>query len=447
MPDTLRSVFSSAPSVPREPLVRCLRVRSFQSIPLFLITFIFLACASQDAARNTTPQEMSALDAFTYLQQNQINAGWNLGNSLDAHDKGEASETVWGNPPINPAIINGVKEAGFDIIRIPITWMGYIAGPPNYRVSTTRLRRAAQVVDMAHNAGLVVIINLHHDGSTDNASNEPGWLSIRRSIRNEKDRERITAQFSRLWEQIAEYFKDYGDWLIFESFNELHDGGWGWSDAFKTASGASAQMDLLNEWNQIFSDKVRATGGNNASRYLMFPSYASNYGASYPSGKIKFDHPVKDVGGYFKLPADTVEGRQIVTVHYYDPYDFGIGGTLSSWGSDADRQRTDDDFRPIWEAYITKGIPVIIGECGAVRQQYSGNPEKEEEARLSRREYLAHIFATAKKYSMIPIYWDNGAVTGNGEKSGLLNRSNGRPNSEESAYLLKAMIDAAKGEY
>ena len=427
---------------------KTVRLASSFLIPLILFTSILLACASKDATHHIPHQEMSDLTAFEYFKQNSIYAGWNLGNTLDSHVNGEGSETAWGNPPVNQALMNGIKAAGFDIIRIPVTWMGYIAGPPNYQVSSVRLRRVAQVVDMAHNAGLVVIINLHHDGSTSSISEEAGWLSLRKSIRNDRDRERITAQFTRLWEQIAVYFKDYGDWLIFESFNELHDGGWGWSESFKTASGAQRQMTLLNEWNQIFTNVVRSTGGNNTSRYLMIPSYASTPGSLYHEGKIKFDHPVKDLGSYFKLPFDLAKGRQIVTFHYYDPYEFGIVGDKrggqSNWGTPADRQKTEDDFRPIHDAYVRKGIPVIIGECGAVRQQYSGDPAKEEEARLARREYFSHIFSTAKKFGMVPIYWDNGATTGNGEKFGLFNRGTGFPNSEESAYLIEAMIEAVK---
>jgi endoglucanase len=348
-----------------------------------------------------------------------------MGNTFDSWTNGIAGETHWGNPRVNQDLMNGVKAAGFDIIRIPITWMGYISGP-DHIVSESRLKRVADVVDMAHNAGLVVIINLHHDGVTDSRTKEDGWLSINRAARNQKDYDNITKQFRRVWEQIAEYFKNYGDWLIFEPFNELHDGSWGWGPDIQFWS----QFDVLNKWNQVFTDAVRRSGGNNAGRYLVIPSYCTN--AKHTLSLL------------FSLPADQVSGRQIVSFHYYDPYEFGIQGKQVFWGSETDRQKTIDDFAPFKPRFVDEGVPVIIGEVGAVRQLYPTDPAAEAQARQSRLDYLTHIFSTARQYELVPIYWDNGLTTGGGEKFGLIKRLDGQPNSDESRALLEAMINAVK---
>jgi endoglucanase len=364
--------------------------------------------------------------AFEYFNDEKIAAGWNLGNTLESHNNGMGGETLWGNTRVNQALMDGLKEAGFDIIRIPITWMGHFGEPPDHHISPSRLKRVEEVVLMAHNAGLKVIINLHHDGATENSMKEDGWLSITKAAYLDFEYQRITYQFARVWTQIAVYFKNYGEWLMFEPFNEIHDGSWGGGDV----SFMQPQFDVINKWNQIFTDAVRNAGGNNAVRYLVIPGYCTN---------IK--HTLAD---YFVLPNDRSPGRQIVTFHYYDPYEFGIAGRRATWGSPADKQKVEDDFAPFKKRFVDNNIPVIIGECGAVLQLYPSDPAKESTARQSRFDYLPYVFGAAKKYGLVPLYWDNGLTRGGGEKFGLFNRSDGRPNSNDSNTLIKSMIQAAK---
>jgi endoglucanase len=380
-------------------------------------------------AENNVPQEIMAdKSAFDYFKDEKLRSGWNLGNTLDSYRGGVGDERFWGNPAVNQALMNGIKAAGFDIIRIPVTWMGHIASAPDHLVAASRLKRVAEVVEMAHNAGLKVIINLHHDGSTSSIGQEEGWLSIRKSYRNSDDYNKITHRFVRLWAQIALYFKNYGDWLMFESMNEIHDGGWCWSTDFKAFPGE--QLNIITDWNQLFSDIVRKSGGNNEKRYLVIPAYCTN--------------PQQTLARTFVLPSDKAQNRQVVTFHYYDPSDFGITGKQSSWGTTQDKQKVDVDFAPFKTKFIDNRIPVIIGEAGAVRQLYPGDSTKEATARQSRLDYLSHTFATAKKYGLVPIYWDNGVTTGNGEKFGLLNRNTGQPNSDEGKACIEVMIKAVQ---
>ena len=383
-----------------------------------------------DTENNYPPETMADKTAFDFFRDEGLSVGWNLGNTLDAYINGKSNETGWGNPPANQSLFDGVKKAGFNVVRIPVSWMGYIGPAPDHNIQESYLRRVAEVAGYAHNAGFAVIINLHHDGSTDGSGKDNGWLSINKARRNEKGYNEVTHQFVRVWKQVALYFKNYGDWLMFESFNELHDGGWGWSPE----SQQRPQYDIINKWNQLFTDVVRGTGANNSTRYLVIPGYCTT--------------PKHTLASYFKLPEDSAPGKQVVTFHYYDPYEFGILGDQQggrhTWGSASDKQKVDTDFKPFKAKFIDNSIPVILGECGAVLQLYPGNKSKEDQARQNRLDYLAHIFSKASEYGIVPIYWDNGAATGNGEKFGLFNRRTGEPGSDESNDCIKAMINAVK---
>jgi endoglucanase len=369
-------------------------------------------------------EPMSEKTAFDYFRDESLLVGWNIGNSLDAYNNGRANETGWGNPRISRPLLEGVKQAGFDLVRIPVTWMGYIGDAPDYHIRETYLERVAEVAETAHMSGLKVIINLHHDGSTVNGGRDNGWLSINIARTGEYGYNEVTHKFLRVWKQIATYFKNYGDWLIFESMNEIHDGNWG------NNSIQGTQADIINDWNRLFTQTVRETGGNNEVRYLVIPGYCTK--------------PQHTLANYFWLPSDSAPNRQIVTFHYYDPYEFGIAATRSDWGSASDKNRVANDFAPFKTKYIDNNIPVIIGECGAVRQLYPNDKAKEDKARQNRLDYLSWVFGKAKENGLVPIYWDNGSVTGNGEKFGLFNRREGTPNSAESEACIKAMIEAVK---
>ncbi|MDR2730733.1 MAG: glycoside hydrolase family 5 protein [Treponema sp.] len=376
-----------------------------------------------DSENYHTIEKMSNKSAFDYFRDEKIYSGINIGNTLDAYNRGKANETVWGNPRINQQLMDGIKAAGFDIVRIPVTWMGYIGSEPDYHIDNSYLKRIADVVTMAHDAGLKVIINMHHDGST-SATSEEGWLSVKTAVINTDEYNRITIKFVRIWKQIALYFKNYGDWLMFEPMNEIHDGNWG------AGNFLVGQFLVVNNWNQIFTTAVRSTGVNNEKRYLVFPGYCTNIRHT--------------LAGYFILPTDPSPDKQVVTFHYYDPYQFGIEGTRTEWGSDADKQKVINDFSPFMGKFIDNKIPVIIGECGAVLQLYPNDTVKEAQARQSRLDYIPYVYAAAKRYGLVPIYWDNGLISGNGEKFGLFDRRTGLPNSADSENIIKLMINAVQ---
>jgi len=202
---------------------RCLR---YISLPFFfgVLSLVYCACtpkapgpeknqAPADIVRDYPLEQTSGKTAFEYFKDENITVGYNIGNSLDAYVNGHANETGWGNPKINHELLNGIKKEGFNLVRIPVTWMGYIGPAPDHRIDANYLARVAEVAEMAHKAGLKAIINLHHDGSTADGGKDNGWLSINTARASKEGYDEVTHKFIRVWEQIAAYFKNYGDWL------------------------------------------------------------------------------------------------------------------------------------------------------------------------------------------------------------------------------------------
>lgn len=354
--------------------------------------------------------------------------GWNMGNQMDAFNGEMANETCWGNPACTQATFTKLKSYGVKTVRIPITWVGHIGAAPEYKIDDAWMKRVAEIVGYAEAAGLICIINTHHDEN--NNSSAAFWLDIKGAVNTPGKNSEIKNEIKAVWTQIANQFKSKGDWLIFESFNEIQDGGWGWSEAFK--KNPQIQYDILNEWNQVFVDAVRATGGNNATRFLGVPGYAANPGLTLKG---------------FVLPKDSAKDRLMVGVHSYDPSSFcGAGTTVrfEEWGhSGAAGKKPAEDERvlrkmmaELYEAYVSKGIPCYFGECGCVNKT-------SERSKAFQKYYLEYFSKAARSYGMPCIIWDNGvAQTSNGEAFGYVNHGTGAYIGNGSA-IIPAM---AKGQ-
>ena len=341
--------------------------------------------------------------------------GWNMGNHMDAISNDVASETAWGNAKATQATLDGVKAAGFKAVRICVTWQGHIGEAPAYRLDEQWLGRVEEIVGYAEKAGLVAIVNTHHD--------ESYWLDINKASEKTKD------EIISVWSQIAQRFKDKGEWLVMESFNEIQDGGWGWSEAFK--ADPKRQYDILNSWNQVFVDAVRATGGNNATRWLGIPGYAAS--------------PQFTIAG-LTLPQDyTSANRLIVAVHDYDPYNYTLSNPLvAQWGhtadpakrcSDQDEKNVVDVFDNLKAAYLDKDIPVYLGEFGCSRH-------KEED--LPYQMYYIEYFCKAAADHLLPMYlWDNGVSGSGSETHGYFNHGTGQLLDETAKALVERIVKAA----
>lgn len=329
-----------------------------------------------------------------------IKIGWNLGNTLDCTGSwinGDlAHETAWGNVKTTEDMIKTVKKAGFNTVRIPVSWGEHLDSKNN--INKEWLDRVQEVVDYAIDNGMYVILNTHHEG---------GWLIP------SKDSTAMSDKFTSIWKQISARFKNYDEHLIFEGMNEPKTNG----SANEWSGGTAEERKVINKYNQLFVDTVRASGGNNKLRYLM----VTPYGASSSSVALKA----------LEVPDDD---RVIVSVHAYLPYNMAFNaGSSENEFTDSCKKDLDSFFNTLDTCFIKKGIPVIIGEFGSINK---GNEAE--------RAKLAQYYVSAAKKLGIPcLWWDNGQKgnAGDGETFGLLDRKNLKWWFED---LVKALVKAAK---
>ena len=350
--------------------------------------------------------------AFAVKVAKELGLGWNLGNQLDAHVNEIADETSWGNGKVTQETLLKVKQAGFTSVRIPVTWLGKVGEAPHYHIDTDWMNRVAEVVEYAEKAGLKAIINIHHDGHRhihEDGFDEHRWLDIVGAAQNKDMNTAIKEQLKSMWTQIAQRFENKGEFLIFEGLNEIHDGRWG--SGTNTTDGGK-QYAILNEWQQVFVDAVRATGGNNATRYLGISGYCTS-----PNLTIK----------HLQLPTDPAQDRLLISVHYYDPATFALEDKFAEWGhtgapskkeSWGDEEHLKKVFAALRTAYVEKGIPVYIGEMGCVHR----NNNRSE---AFRKYYLEYVCKAARTNGMAVFYWDNGNAGAGRECSGLMNHTTG----------------------
>lgn len=351
----------------------------------------------------------------------RLGIGWNMGNHFDAHNNGVSGETFWGNPKATQTTFTKVKAAGFNTVRIPVTWLGHIGEAPEYKIEEAWLDRVAEVVGYAEAAGLNAIINMHHDGA-----DSKFWLDIKTAATNPAVQTQILEQISAMWGQIADKFKDKGDFLIFESFNEIHDGGWGWG---ANRNDGGKQYQCLNEWNQAFVDAVRASGGENADRILGIPAYCTNVDIAIET---------------FVFPEDSAKDRLMMAVHCYDPYDYTLPANKSEWGHTADASKkvagdNEGDLRKVFEKiyvnFISKGIPVYMGEFGCVNRATARE-------QAFQQYYLKYYAKLAKTYGVPSIIWDNGAKGTGNERHAFIDHGTGEYCSTEAKAAIQALISS-----
>jgi len=377
----------------------------------------------------TSPEPMSGKTALQFWADNDIRLGWNLGNTLDAYDRTKGTEGVWwwgtGVPAATQALFNGVKQSGFDIVRIPVTWIGHIGASPNYTVSEDRLRRVSEIVDYAKTAGIkAVIINIHHDGNyTEPDRGTWGFVDLKGAENDPSKKTAIQDELGKVWTQIANYFKNYGDYLIFETLNEVHQGNWGTvanTDAYRK------QQDILFDWNGAALSAIRATGGNNATRFVAVPGL----GSTEPETVINAHNRGK------LLPSDGTNGtgKLIVSVHYYHPWQYtvaDVNGTdyTDNWNQ-SERGHPASAMGSLKSTFINNGIAVYAGEWGAPNGKRAS---KSAEIKATHREYVRTVAAKAVENCVVPIYWDDG---GNFK---LLERSNGL--AQSNSFFAEVLSD------
>ncbi len=328
----------------------------------------------------------------------EIYLGWNLGNTLEAVGKqGDiyvGGEVSWGNPYTTQEMIKAIKNAGFNSVRIPVSWDVYSVNKDTHEISEEWMARVREVVDYVVDNDMYAMINIHWDG---------GWLE--NNCNPDKKAVNIVKQRA-YWTQIANEFKHYDEHLLFAGCNEPE---------VRNAT----QMDVLFEYEQTFIDAVRATGGRNAKRNLIVQG------------------PVTDIYltlDLMKMPIDNIPDRLMIEVHYYEPWTFcgltedvswgkmaylwgkafsslATGELSGRWTADCDEQHMHSQFRKMKEKYVDNGIPVILGEFGVTYRKLSDKTAQESHDK-SRAYYYEYITEQAKNYGLVPYVWDNGGDMG-----------------------------------
>lgn len=301
-----------------------------------------------------------------------MRVGWNLGNSLDVHgewiekySEGKPSdyEKGWGNPITTPEMIRKFKEAGFNAIRVPVTWYPHLDN--NDKIKEDWMQRVEEVVNYVLDADMYCILNVHHDTGTN------AWLCA-----DWDNYSAISARYKKLWEQIAGRFEKYEGHLLFESFNEMLNEKNQWTESH--SNGYKATNALV----QDFVDIVRESGGNNRFRNLIVNTYSA---AHTPLTLTNF-----------VVPEDIVRDRLIAQVHVYTPYAFALDkeSPVTEFTA-ADEEEVARIMARLNERFCNKGIPVIIGEFSS--EDKNNTPERVKHAACMVRE--------AAQYGIVCIKW------------------------------------------
>lgn len=320
---------------------------------------------------------VNAADKTAVELVEDMGLGWNLGNALDGTNTWDSSltpekiETAWGNVVTTEAMIKEIKKTGFNTVRIPVTWwdMTGKSGTASMdafdgTVGDEYLARVKAVVDYCIDNDMYAIINTHHDED---------W---------EKDTSQLE-KFKKLWTQIADYFKDYDEHLVFEGMNEVN---------FSTSDAMT--------YNQAFVDTVRASGSNNTDRLLICTADNNN--------------TAKALSDSFSMPADT-SNMLAVSVHYYEPSTFCVADTTSSWGyretwgTSSDYTILENDFNKLKTKFTDQGVGVVIGEYGVCNaDKYGINTTPYNKDQESIEKFLKAVASTAYGMEGIcPVVWDD----------------------------------------
>ena len=337
-------------------------------------------------------------DAEAIRFVSNLRAGWNLGNTFDAYNDGNASlglrlETYWCGAKTTKELFHALKIAGFNLVRIPVSWHNHVTDD-QYTIDPDWMDRVKEVAQWAADEGLYFIINIHHDNSTSFF-----YPDDEHAAQSEKY---LTA----IWTQIAENFADFDDHCILESMNEPRLVGKNNEWYLDSSISAQKAVQYINQWNQEFVDLIRSTGGNNATRYLAVPGYCAS-----PDGVMS---------QLFAIPADSAENRIIISVHAYRPYSFALDKESSDsifdlTESTNKKQEIAVFMNSLFNKFVKYGTPVIIDEFGAL--------QKKTDDLQARVNFTAYYIASASTRGITCCWWDNHVFSGNGERFGIIDRN------------------------
>lgn len=305
-----------------------------------------------------------------------MGTGWNLGNTFDGFDEGgDQGEESWGNPKVTKELIQTIKAKGFDSIRIPFTAHMRISGADgNFTIDEDYLNRYEEVVNWALEEDLYVMVNLHHDSWI--------WLA-------EWDGDKTSEEFTkyvRIWEQLADRFKEHDEKVMFESINEPQ---------FYGVDDATA-IQYLTTLNEEFYDIVRNSGGKNTNRMLVLPTLLTD--------------AAQDKQNALYNQIESLNDENIIaTIHYYSEwvYSANLGKTRFDeilWENQTPRTSLVEVFDRLHNTFIEKGIGVTVGEYGLLGYDKSDTVNQLGET----LKFIDFINDYAREKNINLILWDNG---------------------------------------
>ncbi|MEV0728205.1 cellulase family glycosylhydrolase [Polymorphospora sp. NPDC050346] len=316
---------------------------------------------SPSVSPSTSPQPDDAMATVAAMEP-----GWNLGNTFDAIP----DETAWGNPRTTRALLQHVRSQGYNSIRIPVTWSNHHGPAPAYTIDAAWMNRIREVVDWSLAEGFYVMINLHHD-SWQWINGYPG------------DRTTVMNRYTALWTQIAGTFRDHSSKLVFESINEPQ---------FAGTSGDEENYEVLHELNAEFVHLVRRSGANNATRLLVLPTLHTN------ADQGRLDALVSTL--------DQLDDPNLAaTIHFYGFWPFSVniaGGTRYDATVEQDLIGI---FDRAYDTFVSRGIPVIIGEWALLNYDHNRPGVIERGEFLKFLEAVGHHARTRQLTTML---WDAG---------------------------------------
>ena len=336
--------------------------------------------ASAEKLSGNTASEITAM----------MTTGWNLGNTFDATGGknggyGLDAETSWGQPETTQEMITAVRKAGFNTIRIPVSWgkhSNFKEDPENFTISEEWMARVKEVVDWAISNDMYVIINSHHDNFDKPSKMGYGKGYYPNSVNYEE-----SAKFlENIWAQICLAFNNgYDEHLIFETMNEprLRGTNYEWWNDLNSAEYKEASA-TLNKLNQLVLDTIRKSKGNNQKRFVMCPGLRAA--------------PDSVLAKEFEMPKDDAPGKLIVSVHMYDPYGFAMLSPGESEFLPKHQNAIARTFKALKEKFILNGYAVVIGEYGAVNKE--NTPE--------RVKWFSAFIKYSRFHGMTSCLWDNG---------------------------------------
>jgi len=346
----------------------------------------------------------------------EMGLGYNIGNTMEV----PGNPTGWGNSFPDAAYVKAIKDAGFNTVRIPCAWNSHAS---NGTINAGWLDSVKTVVDLVINNGMYAILNSHWD---------EGWLEDevfsgghidRNGNQATTDSSKVRALQEGYWKQIADYFKTYDEHLIFASANEPgvndHRGGSaadGYTDNGQLAFNED-RMTILKRLHEACLRAVRTSGGNNATRIVVVQAPRTEIdkvpllSAQYPTDPAGDGYTMAEVHFYpyqFSLMTSGDESWGKMFYYWEDQTPGNDAAHTCSGSSLGSKSSIDQLFSGLKSTFYDKGIPVVIGEMGAVKRLGVLTGENLKVHLKARAAWYGYTVAAAKKNGLVPCVWDTG---------------------------------------